>query len=133
MLMMLEPRREEKNVIIADENQEWLEIFFFFKGDYAIGFELNKRKHFPVVIPSHNTQVIGLYGVTFNKRANFCYKTLQTCEGYTIKQQHWLKLMEDNAVITNEFVNKTNDDYIENIMNKINRIKITETEWEVAE
>ena len=51
MLMRLEPRREEKNVVIADENQEWLEIYFFMgKSQYAIGYELNKKKHFPIVV-----------------------------------------------------------------------------------
>lgn len=106
LIRMLEPRREEKNVILINENEEWSEVFFFVIGSFTIGFEINKRQYY--VLRYNNTnvgtepisfqhrQVIGALGVTFNKRAKFSYKTLTTCEGYTIRKKNWKVLFKEN-------------------------------------
>jgi len=46
VLRALEPRKEERNVVLMHELDEVLEIFFFNKGIVEIGFEINHIKHF---------------------------------------------------------------------------------------
>jgi hypothetical protein len=43
----------------------------------------------------HTHNPIGDYGVTFNKRAIFIYKTKTACEGYFVRKKNW------NSVIDN--------------------------------
>lgn len=42
LIRILEPRKEEKEVILVNENDEWAEIFFFVTGTFTTGFEINK-------------------------------------------------------------------------------------------
>jgi len=53
LIRMLEPRREEKNIILINENEELNEVFFFVNGQFAIGFEINKKRYF--VLRYNNT------------------------------------------------------------------------------
>lgn len=46
LMLALEPRREESGNVIMLENEEWHEIFFFVKGSFAIGFELDNQQHY---------------------------------------------------------------------------------------
>lgn len=55
LIRMLEPRREEKEVIIINENEEWNEVFFFVNGSFTIGFEINKKMYF--VLKYNNSNV----------------------------------------------------------------------------
>ena len=49
----------------------------------------------------YEKNVIGAYGVTFNKRALFIYKTYTECEGFFIRKKEWLKIIncEDHKEI----------------------------------
>lgn len=77
MLQTLEPRREDKNFILLHELDEVAEVIFIMNGIYDIGFEINRCPH--MVLRFKNSNVIGAYGVTFNKRAIFIYKTYTVC------------------------------------------------------
>ena len=48
LMKSLEPRTEEKNVILMSENDEVNEVLFFDKGNYVVGFELNKQNYFMI-------------------------------------------------------------------------------------
>ena len=48
LLYNLEPRREEKNVILHDELDEVNEAIFFEKGMVDVGFEINRKKNFVI-------------------------------------------------------------------------------------
>lgn len=137
LIRMLEPRKEEKNVVLINENEEWSEVFFFVIGVFTIGFEINKKKYY--VLKYNNTkvgtepisfqhrQVIGALGVTFDKRAKFNYKTLTTCEGYTIRKKNWKVLLKDNPEMAQELEKKIQADYdrfIDGRMEKAKRVVI---------
>ena len=77
MLRNLEPRREAANVVIYDELDEVNEVIFINQGTYEIGFEMNRIQTF--VLRFKDSNVIGAYGVTFNKRTLFLYKTVTAC------------------------------------------------------
>ncbi len=47
----------------------------------------------------HKYNPIGAYGVTFNKRAIFIYKTKTACEGYFVRKKNW------NSIINNSEFN----------------------------
>lgn len=64
LLQSLEPRIEEKNVILFNELEEMNEVLFFTNGVHEIGYELNGVKKY--VLKFKNTTPIGAYGVTFD-------------------------------------------------------------------
>ena len=73
ILKNLEPRFEDKNVVLIHELEEFNEVFFFNLGTYEIGFEINHESYY--VLRYKNSNCIGAYGATFNVRALFKYKT----------------------------------------------------------
>lgn len=93
ILQNLEPRREESGVMLIRELDEFTEVFFFNRGTYEIGFEINHKEFY--VLKYKNCNVIGAYGVTFNVRALFLYKTFSVCEGYSIRKQNWINHILD--------------------------------------
>lgn len=87
MLRSLEPRKEEPDVVLVDELDEFNEVIFFMKGFYCVGYSINNQKYFYPEL--YSTNVIGAYGATFNKRALFIYKTKTQCEGFFIRKRNW--------------------------------------------
>jgi hypothetical protein len=53
LLNCLEPRREDKNVIIHDELDEVNEVIFFQNGSMDVGFDLNRKKTYVIRIESN--------------------------------------------------------------------------------
>jgi len=84
VLMNLEPRFVKKDMELIRELEEYTEVYFFNRGTYDIGFKINYKDYF--VLRYKNSNVIGAYGVTFNVRAQFLYKTCIDCEGFTIRK-----------------------------------------------
>ena len=93
LLYHLEPRREEKNVVLQNELDEVNEAIFFEHGLIDIGFEINRKRHF-VVRLSKDIQ-IGSYNITFDKRSKYIYKTSQTCTGFSIRRINWNTVIMD--------------------------------------
>jgi hypothetical protein len=73
LLYSLEPRREEKGVIIFDELDEVNEAIFIEKGSIDVGFEINRKKQF--VIRLIQDVQIGSYNITFDKRSKYIFKS----------------------------------------------------------
>ena len=48
LLSVLEPRKEERNVIMYNELDEVNEVIFFTKGDYDVGFEINRERNYVI-------------------------------------------------------------------------------------
>lgn len=48
LLSVLEPRKEEKNVIMSNELDEVNEVVFFTKGEYDVGFEINRERNYVI-------------------------------------------------------------------------------------
>jgi hypothetical protein len=98
MLGYLEPRREEKDKILFEELDEVNEVIFFNNGIYEIGFEINRTKEY--VLRYKDCNLIGAYGVTFHKRSHFVYKTYTVCEGFFIRRQNWLELIDNHMDVS---------------------------------
>ena len=48
LLYHLEPRREEKNIILLDELDEVNEAIFFEQGMVDVGFEINRKRNYAI-------------------------------------------------------------------------------------
>ena len=48
LLSVLEPRKEFANIIIYNELDEVNEVIFFNKGDYDVGFEINRERYYVI-------------------------------------------------------------------------------------
>ena len=70
-LKSLEPRKAVPNEYLLEELDEVQEIIFFTQGMYQIGYSINKKESYPLKYNGCN--VLGAYGITFNKRSNFIY------------------------------------------------------------
>lgn len=104
LLTHLEPRRDSKHSILVDELDEFNEISFISKGQVVIGYEINKQRRY--CIQFNDKCVIGAYGITFNKRAAFIYTALTHVEGFFIRKQEWLDILQISPEIA--FVIKKN-------------------------
>ena len=110
LLRCLEPRREERGVMLVKELDEFNEVYFFNRGIYEIGFEINHKCFF--VLRYKNSNVIGAYGVTFNVRALFVYKTFSACEGFSIRKQNWInEILDQNETIMSVIKDSVKEDY----------------------
>lgn len=64
VLICLQPRKEEMNVVLFNELDEFTEILFFDKGVVDVGFEINRKKVF--CKRKNKLIIIGDHGCTFN-------------------------------------------------------------------
>jgi len=85
--MQLEPIFFEPNFLIIDELDEFSEVIFPMEGTYKVGYSINKKEYY---VDKFGLNVIGAYGVTFNKRALFLYKSITHINGYFIRKINWL-------------------------------------------
>ena len=97
ILKSLEPRYEKKNTVIINELDAQDELLFYYNGTYCIGYEINRVKKY--VLRFKDTNVIGAYQCTFNKRSIFVYKTITSCKGYFIRKLEWQKVLDENVNI----------------------------------
>lgn len=88
ILKRLEPRYEEAQQLMIEELDEFSEVTFFMRGSYVIGYSINNKYEY--LLEKYRNNVIGAYGVTFNKRALFIYKTYTICQGYFIRKSQWM-------------------------------------------
>ena len=98
LIMLLEPRREDPNVVLINELDEHSEIIFIMKGIILLGFDINKIRHY--FARFQDKYVLGAFGVTFNMRSTHIYLTRSVIEGFFLRRINWLKLLEVNKDIT---------------------------------
>jgi myosin-crossreactive antigen len=92
ILLNLEPIRHGKDVILLDELNECREVIFLEDSEFMVGYSINKLPYFNI---TQKNVDIGSYGVTFNVRSHFIYKTSEVCSGYFIRKTNWLKIIND--------------------------------------
>lgn len=109
ILSNLEPRFEEKEVELIRELDEFTEVYFFNRGTYEIGFEINHQPYF--VLRYRNSNVIGAYGLTFNVRALFLYRTYSACQGFSIRKSNWFDILNNNEQIMDTIKKSVQYDY----------------------
>jgi len=92
MLKQLEPVQIPSRETIHYELDEVNEILFIERGDYNIGYEINKQEQFRLRLGEKS--VIGAFEICFNKRQIFIYRTQTECEGFLIRKARWKDLMD---------------------------------------
>ena len=124
LLRKLKPRYIFKEEVILNVMDEVLEIIFITRGQFKIGFEINRQMYFRMAITSGkrslaNTQghSIGGYYVSFNKRSNYGYKASNDCSGFSLVKREWVNLLHDNPKISDFLVIKIKNQY-EKIIHK---------------
>jgi hypothetical protein len=85
---------------LLNELDEVNEVLFFHTGSYDVGYEINHAQRF--VVRCIGSNQIGAYGVMFNKRALFIYRTNEECRGYSIRKSRWVSIIRDNHDLLDE-------------------------------
>lgn len=101
LMLFLEIKLELENQIIVDENGEWMEVIFFNKGLFGIGFSINKEVFLPKIIDSRTKfMALGAYPCMYHKKALFLYKTLTVCEGLFIRKRNWIIVSQEQEKLS---------------------------------
>ena len=91
LMNALELRTFKDNEIIANEQDEALEVLFIDKGTYDVGYEINKkafyRKRFG---PS---TCIGGFQACYLKRFSFVYKSYQNLKGLAVRKEKFVTIL----------------------------------------
>ena len=87
ILTHLEPFQEQKKTMMIDEFDEFTLIHFVHQGSMLIGFEINKETKY--CLKYKDKCIIGAYGITFNRRAAFIYKTYTKIQGFFMRKSNW--------------------------------------------
>lgn len=122
LLRYLEPIQYEPHTVILYELEEFGQIFFKISGCVIIGLSINKKAHY--VLKKENNFQVGAFGVTFNQRCRYIYKTFrEQSQGYFIRKEHWTDLLSGPGSEFKEFTKNLKKnillDYMVNIRSKL--------------
>lgn len=78
-----------------------------------MGYEICKKRLFKLRFKVDN--VVGVYFVTFARKAMFICKASQVCTGFQIRKQHWLQVLEDNPEIAKPIKIRILEDFFKKI------------------
>lgn len=119
ILRALEPIKLQPKFMIVEEMDEFTEVLFFLRGVYQIGYSINREYRFPLKF--NGCRVIGAYGVSFNERSMFAYKTSEKCHGYFIRKSNWLSIIEnsDYTHITDIFKKIVKKEFVANVKKRL--------------
>jgi hypothetical protein len=67
VLRNLEPIALQQNFVLYAELEETNMIYFFTKGGFKVGYNVNLETRFPLIYKYY--RIVGAYGVTFFKRS----------------------------------------------------------------
>jgi len=96
LISVLEPRSEPAGTTLIEEQDEFLEVIFFTKGRYSIGYSLNGQEQVVQTFTCNTAgNAIGAYGVTFHKRAVIIYTTVGICRGHFVRKKNWHSMLDD--------------------------------------
>ena len=119
VLQNLEPRCEEGGTVLLDELDENLEINFVTKGIVYAGYQLNKQRF--NCLRFQDNCIIGSFGVTFGIRSTIIYTAITKIEGYFVRRNTWLRILEDvnNTDLKVNIKQTVFKEYVLNIRSKI--------------
>ena len=109
----LEPRKEERGVMLYNELDDFTEVMFIHKGMVKIGYHINHRQYYALMLLGGF--VIADHGCTFNYKSAFIYKTHSICEGFFIRKANWHDLIEEDTEITDQLKQNIIRNYLLNI------------------
>ena len=104
LLSKLEPRFEKRGTILIDELNELHEVIFVQSGTIYYGYEINKSKNY--CIKYQHGCVIGAYGCTFSQRSNYIVYAQTNIEGFFVRKENWMALLQRDEVIRNSLERK---------------------------
>lgn len=113
----LEPRRDEREVMIYNELDDFTEVIFFHKGTVKIGFHINHKQYFSLM--KFGGFVIADHGCTFNYKSSFIYKTHSVCEGFFIRKVNWHEIMDQESEIIDQLKQMIIRNYLLKIQIKV--------------
>lgn len=99
VLKTLEPVFYKAGTKIYKELDEFGEITFIQQGEVKVGFKINEHEKFG--IRYRNKCEIAAFGVTFNNRSQYIYKAVTYCNGFFIRKEKWLEILneQDHQVV----------------------------------
>ena len=84
ILCNLEPINYEESTILFEELDEFNSVIFLQKkAFFKVGFLLNKKPIYKIRLNVHE---VGAYGITFDQKSSFIYKTYGPCEAFFIRK-----------------------------------------------
>jgi|TARA_B110000285_G_C14485320_1_gene321566 hypothetical protein len=91
LMNVLELRTFKDEEIIANEQDESLEVLFIDRGTYDVGYEINKRSFFRKRFgPS---TIIGGFQICYKKRFSFVYKSHSNLRGLAVRKENFMKII----------------------------------------
>jgi len=75
------------------------------------------------VLRYNNKVVIGAYNCTFNTRAVFIYRCKSNCEGYFIRKEKWVDLINMDPDILTFIRQSVKEEYNKRIKYKVLKVK----------
>ena len=109
ILVSLEPRHYNDNLILYEELDNVMEMKFVMKGSFRVGYEINKTKRYRLLFGPGST--IGGFNCLFNKPTMFIYKCVREIEGYGIRKKSWIKLDKEFPDFSLEVKSKVYEEY----------------------
>lgn len=117
ILNFLEPRQENKHVVIVDELEEISEVLFVSKGSIVVGYDINKQKRY--CLKFLEKFVVGSYELSFNQRSQVIYTSLTHIHGYSIRRSNWFIIMNEDPLIINAFKNQIKERYFNDVHRRV--------------
>ena len=113
----MEPIHYHGNTFIHYELDDVNEVNFIEKGEYCLGYEINKKVHLKLKFSGHSC--FGAFECSYNKRSVIIYKTFNTCEGYIIRKSKWKALESCNEELFSIMRRRTLFHYFYKIRNPL--------------
>ena len=86
-----------------------------------IGFEINKQKKY--CLKYKDRCIIGAYGISFDRRAAFIYKTHSHVQGFFMRKEHWQASLEEFPDVSRSMKRNVFLDYMTKINIKVKLAK----------
>lgn len=113
LLELLEPRQEEAGAILFDELEDLQEIIFHEKGLIDFGYLVDRKARY--VLRMSKGTIIGGYHCTESVKTSFRLKCKSRLEGYMIRKEAWMELLEDFDEIAEMMKNNAKKMYYKKI------------------
>lgn len=91
LMNALELRTFKDNEIIANEQDEALEVLFIDRGTYDVGYEINKTAFYKRRFGPSTT--IGGFQVCYRKRFSFVYKSHSNLRGLAVRKEKFIQII----------------------------------------
>ena len=121
LLKTLEIRFFKKNVLIAAEMDECMEVLFVEHGYYKVGYQINNRVFFRRHFGMFTT--IGGFSICYDKRCNFIYRTSTDLKGLAIRKTNFRQLLNKYPIFAMQLKHKFWKHYVTQIYIPLKRYK----------